>query len=625
MACILPEYTNKFIDGLKNGEIDPKKLSDMTSDERRDFLAKYVGPENAKNVNTQFEGKLLLKNQKAGMISWAKSVAGLNEKAKNDIIAKVDKLEKALTPEEQDKFLGDIVEKRLGVQVTPDEAKTIVDITSKMKEAYPTRFTDPERKYGQYKQQLSEFMREHSPKREANLASETMSFFRAVKTGFDLSASLRQGASYFGTKEWNGAFQRMFDYAKSKSNLDSLESEMYTHKYSDQAIEVKKDLGLTMLGESFTQREEAFASRIISKVPFLKGSERAFEGFLNDIRFHRFVNILDQLDKSGNSISSNKPAMKELARVIAASTGRGELGSLELAAKPLATALFAPRWIASRLQILTNPILKRGIAQKEAAVNLARLVGVSASVLGLAKMAGAQVETDSRSSDFGKVKVGDSRFDITGGLAPYVVLMSRLAMQSVKSSTSHKVTGINTQEFNSKTGLDLLLGFIEGKTSPVGSIIRDVLKGESFDGQKIDLKHPSPALLSYLSNSLIVPMLATDTIDAYKQASGDNKIGMGAAAFGASLLGVGVSTYGNQPQTKDWENLKQQKGDQVYGEATKSFQNKFESQLKSLESSPKFKQSNEAEQSKMIDDLKHGISKHTLSEFGYVKPHKEHK
>ncbi len=140
MACILPEYADKFLDGLRNGEINPESLVSMTSEQRRDFLSKYVGKENAKFVNTEFEGKLLLKNQKEGMINWAKKTAGLKPSIKKDILDKINKLDRALNTEEETMFLSDIVEKRLGVDITAEEAKTIIDLTNKMKSVYENRF-----------------------------------------------------------------------------------------------------------------------------------------------------------------------------------------------------------------------------------------------------------------------------------------------------------------------------------------------------------------------------------------------------------------------------------------------------------------------------------------------------
>jgi hypothetical protein len=66
---------------LKSGEIDPAKLVEMTSQERRDFFSKFLGEENARQVNALFESKLLLKNQQQGIITWAKKVAGITKEA----------------------------------------------------------------------------------------------------------------------------------------------------------------------------------------------------------------------------------------------------------------------------------------------------------------------------------------------------------------------------------------------------------------------------------------------------------------------------------------------------------------------------------------------------------------
>ena len=75
----------------------------------REFFSKYVGEDNAQWVNTEFESKLLLKNQKQGMVTWAKKIGGLKEQARRDILSKIEKLDKALSPQEEDSFLEDIV------------------------------------------------------------------------------------------------------------------------------------------------------------------------------------------------------------------------------------------------------------------------------------------------------------------------------------------------------------------------------------------------------------------------------------------------------------------------------------------------------------------------------------
>src|SRR3990167_6962270 len=353
MSCLVKQHADSFVNALKSGEINPGKLLDMSTEQRHEFFAKYVGAENSKWVNTDFESKLLLKNQQQGMITWAKKIGNLKEPAKRDLISKIEKLDKALTPETEKQFLSDIVEKRLGVDITAEEAQTIVDLTSKLKETQKGT-----KEYGKYKQQLVSFMRDNAPVQNLRPISDTLSVMRSIKTGFDLSASLRQGAAYFGTKQWFGAFKNMFGYMKSQQNIDELEAKMYGHKYSDQAMSVKRDLGLTMLGESFTQREEEFSSKLVDKIPLLRGSARAYEGFLNDLRFNRFVDILDIMEKSDHGIMDDKDALKSLAQVIAASSGRGTLGSAEGAANAFATVMFSPRWVASRIQLVTNPVTK---------------------------------------------------------------------------------------------------------------------------------------------------------------------------------------------------------------------------------------------------------------------------
>ena len=56
--CLVKQFADKVRAGLKNKEINPDSLIDMTSKERSDFLSKFVGENNAKYANTLFESKL---------------------------------------------------------------------------------------------------------------------------------------------------------------------------------------------------------------------------------------------------------------------------------------------------------------------------------------------------------------------------------------------------------------------------------------------------------------------------------------------------------------------------------------------------------------------------------------
>ena len=82
MLCLPKFLVDKFLEKLKSGEIDPAKLTDMTSAERNSYFSSFMGETNATKVNALFESKILLKNQQQGIINWAKQVTGIKPKFK---------------------------------------------------------------------------------------------------------------------------------------------------------------------------------------------------------------------------------------------------------------------------------------------------------------------------------------------------------------------------------------------------------------------------------------------------------------------------------------------------------------------------------------------------------------
>lgn len=637
--CLPQEQVDKFKNALRTGEVSLDDLQDLavaTTAERREFMTKYFGADNAKEVNALFESKLLLKNQKRGLISWARKVSGGTKRVKKETIDKINSLKSAI---DEDFVLEDIVGKRLGIEVTEKEAKEITRITSQMNELYenaaaklpegtpPTKENveailrdDTDLKYFRLKNELNNYIGdqtpwqvgESAPRRFINNIAEVAGLARSIKTGLDLSAPLRQGMAYFGRREWNQALRRMFGYARSADNLEDLKVQMLANKYSKEALDVKRDLGLTLLGEKFTQREEAFASKLSEKIPVLRGSERAYEGFLNDLRFNRFVNMVDDLEKSGVKITEDKKAMKDLAQVIAAATGRGTLGSAEGAAKSLATVLFSPRWIASRLQVIFNPLAKTGVSRKEAIKSFATLAGVATSVLGLMKMAGADVEEDPRSSDFGKFKIGDTRFDVTGGVGPYIKLVSQILTGSTKSSTTGKINELNSSDWGARTKLDVMTDFITNKASPVFGFLRDWAKGQTFEGEPLELaldewdemgREKKKKFAEHMFKSLMVPLIAETTIETYQNASDESKFWLTAGTVGAELFGIGSSTYGYVPGGKKADDYKKKYGENEFDKAVGEINDIMEEELKKLEKTQKFKDVDDDERNAMINKV----------------------
>lgn len=544
--CIPTHLTTRFLENVKNGKIDPEKMATMNSKERRNFLGGFVGKEHAKWVNTEFESKLLLKSQQKGMVTWAKKIGGITEATRRDIVSKINKLESVMDPKSEQVFLEDIVERRLGMKVSEEQASEILKLTKELQ-----KFQEGTVEYGKAYVKLMNYINKESPKASFKVISDPLSIARAVKTGFDVSAIGRQGAAYIGTKEWLGAASHVPGYysiRNGRENIDMLRAEIYGHKYSKLLLQVKRELGLTLLGESFTEREEELSSRFIEKIPLLNGSSRAYEGFLNDLRFNRFVNLVSELEKSGNPAFADKGALKDLAKVIAAATGRGSLGGAESAANAFATVMFSPRWVTSKVQLIMNPITKRGPSQKEAAKALARVVGVSVALLGLLHAAGGDVEEDPRSADFGKVRIGNTSFDLTGGTASYITLIARLLPDRLKGGTTKSsydgaLRRLNTGKFGSRTRASVVGEFLSNKFSPMARAIWDSFKGETFEGDKIDLEQPPAELVKIFADQLLTPLLWSETVDAIKDAEEDNGILLGVLAGASSMFGVSTTTF----------------------------------------------------------------------------------
>jgi hypothetical protein len=176
--------------------------------------------------------------------------------------------------------------------------------------------------------------------------------------------------------------------------------------------------------------------------------------------------------------------------------------------------------------------------RKQALKNLVRIIGGQAAILAIAKaLKPDSVEENPQSADFGKVKVGNTRFDVTGGWASAAVLASRLATWKTKSSTTGKITRINERDrsgnpkFGAKTGKDLVYDFFENKEAPVTAVVSNILEGQTRSGEK-------PTVLTTLRD-LYEPMPSAN----YRELKNDPNSAPILAAMIADGLGMSTNTY----------------------------------------------------------------------------------
>lgn len=503
--CLLPEYANKFLEAIRSGEINPERLMDMSSEERRTLFAEHVGPDNAREVNAQFESKMLLKDQKRGMVTWAQKVAGLTEPQRRDIVNTINKLDRVLQPEEEKSFLADLAAKRLGVTVTADEAKEIYQLSQAAEQARTEMLKDISNvdnriAYGRAVMNLTDRIESLKPYGQTFLDKtiEVLSIPKTALTSvFHFSAPFVQGWGMLSTKvAWEG-WGKMFQYFAREENYKNLQAFIISHP--DYPLAVDGKLGITKLGDRFTAREEAIQSSLVEQanqwlsdrtgVPNLvRASSRSFTGYLNFVRFSRFTQLLDAARMAGEDVRAGSQVVKDLAAVVNDFTGRGSLGPAEGAQKTVAAlnaVFFAPRKVSATIAMFNpvryvNPRLSR-TARMAAIRQLGGSLIATGAVLSLAKAMGAEVDPDPRSTNFAKIQIGGEKLDMTGGNSGYIRLLARLATN--QEINSHGKLVQLGEGMRGSTRADLVANYIRGKLSPIASVLADALYGKDMAGR----------------------------------------------------------------------------------------------------------------------------------------------
>jgi hypothetical protein len=370
---------------------------------------------------------------------------------------------------------------------------------------------------------------------------------RTIVASGDFSFGGRQGLAYATSHpiSFAKAWPKQFEYFKQafkggdSEAFDAMQADIKNHP--DYGYLEKSGLAiLDPHAHLFQQREEQFiGAEIAAKIPGLRkivdGSNYAYTGLANTLRANEFYGQLEHLRAAGVEIDEG--LVKNLAKVINNSTGRGDLGRFEKLGNALSTGLFAPRLIASRVNMM-DPRYYANLpppARKEAVRQLLGLSAFGVGILGMAKAAGFEVEMDPRSSDFGKIKDGDTRFDVLGGFTQYI----RFGTQLVSGQKINSTTGAQTEAGKGLAGsrLDILLNFFENKEAPFPSLVSTELKGKDISGNSIyNLKGQKEQLLQRF-----IPLLAQDIGDLFSHPNGSSPL-TGVLAG----LGTGVQTYGQQ-------------------------------------------------------------------------------
>ena len=312
------------------------------------------------------------------------------------------------------------------------------------------------------------------------------------------------------------------------------------------------------LGVAVGMQEEAFPESIGEKIPGVKNifvaSEKGFNVAIQTARAEITDALIDMAEGDVGMLKEQNAGdfVNEL-------TGRGKLPFNNPNAERTVNALlFAPRYLASRIAQIYN--LKyagkwglNAIAGREtgmidkmrAKASMAQLALFAVLIPAIKGILRAMDDDDPhgddywerffsayemRTSDFGKIVLGDTRIDVSAGLDGLITLAVRVA-----SGKSVSVSGVKRD----KNWSDVIGAFGEGKLSPAARLVMDAWRYVTEEDPKNFMYQPITAR-GLLSDALLpisvenLTELTMPTENKYAQVAG----------ILADIVGLGANTYG---------------------------------------------------------------------------------
>jgi len=407
----------------------------------------------------------------------------------------------------------------------------------------PDYYTDPELrrlKYQRDKLAAEQRQRIEALKPESlwTKTKHVLGVTRIIQTMWDVSAVLRQGGKLVyanittpsGLSRTGRAFRDMMIAISSKEKAHAINSALQERPNAPMYHAAKLYFSPGEFGSKLSELEESFMSKWAGKIPGFKVSERAFSTFLNVLRADTFDAMTRGLAKGGEVTLDEA---KHIAKYINVATGRGGLGSMETAATGLAQLFYSPRYVASRFQLLTGQVLKGGTGRTKRLIakEYGKFLGGLGVVYGLGIAAGGEVETDPRSSDFGKLRFGSTRIDPLMGLSQMIVLGTRLATGETKSLSGNVRPLRGNIPYGGQNEFDVMARFVRSKLAPIPGGVTNLATGKDLAGNLVTLQ-------SELANQ-VVPL----TVQDIYQEMQSQEIVPGTAMAMLAMLGMGVQNY----------------------------------------------------------------------------------
>ncbi|HAR43307.1 MAG TPA: hypothetical protein DCS07_11875 [Bdellovibrionales bacterium] len=352
---------------------------------------------------------------------------------------------------------------------------------------------------GPIKTQLSDFAKEIKKTWETNKAKAvkdaalkaavtTAETSVATVASFDVSFGFMQGLKTLMThpSAWVRGFKGQFTDAGITlrgGNADRrLMADIYSRRhYRDGSYQAA---GIVKV------KEEQFPTSIPEQAPVIgrafKAANAAFAGAGLTMRADLFDLHADIMENNG--VGTDKEWKEDIGLVINSMTGRGKWGKGGDQAF-IRVLNWAPKLLKGNLDMLTahggTSGLNTTYAKKEAIKNIVKIVAETGILLMIAgALIPGGVEWDPTSSDFGTIRIGKTRFDVTAGLRTIIILAARMVYNHQKDPDSKLIIPYGTG-FGQTNRLKVLAQFFINKAPPPTSVIATILEGKNRDNEPV--------------------------------------------------------------------------------------------------------------------------------------------
>jgi hypothetical protein len=385
--------------------------------------------------------------------------------------------------------------------------------------------------------------------------------FKGLKATADLSAMLRQGVflGSYNPKEYIKATVEMHKFAFNEKYYESRMAEL---ELADDFIYLMEDgVAITDTSGDVLRSEERFVGNLLKKVPIIgtitQGSERAYSGFLNNLRVDVYRKIVKEYEIMGITREEHPKKYKNIAKFVNNATGRGALTPDKKIAKALNILFFSPRMITGMAGVFIDMVRSDSTPylRKQAFASLVTFMGyqfamkmIIASALRLIRGNDDEDEVimdmNPVSTDFNKVKKGGKRYDVSAGYGIATRTIARVFLAKKVSGNSDKEQDLRNAY--GKTPFSEIPDFFINKLSPLASQIYKYHSGDH--PTELGEKQEDATTMDYVT-ALTVPISVMDLIENVQEGNPEGEIFLDLMlnTYGISVQNYGGESKNNKP------------------------------------------------------------------------------